>query len=71
MSSAADGFYVADDGRGIPAADRDRVLDAGYTTDDDGTGLGLAIVAEIAESHGWSVAVTESDAGGTRFEFTT
>ena len=71
VDAMADGFYVADDGRGIPAADRDRVLDAGYTTDDDGTGLGLAIVAEIAESHGWSVAVTESDAGGTRFEFTT
>jgi nitrogen fixation/metabolism regulation signal transduction histidine kinase len=71
VDAMADGFYVADDGRGIPATDRDRVLDAGYTTDDDGTGLGLAIVAEIAERHGWSVAVTGSDAGGTRFDFTT
>lgn len=64
-----DGFYVADDGSGIPTDDRDRVLNAGFTTEDDGTGLGLAIVAEIAGSHGWEIAVTESEAGGTRFEF--
>lgn len=71
VDGMADGFCVADDGRGIPVADRERVLNAGYTTADDGTGLGLAIVAEIAESHGWTVTITESDAGGTCFEFST
>jgi PAS domain S-box-containing protein len=63
------GFAVADDGPGIPPDERDLVFDRGYTTNDEGTGFGLAIVARIAEAHGWSATVTESDAGGARFEF--
>ncbi|QPV61763.1 PAS domain-containing sensor histidine kinase [Halosimplex litoreum] len=63
------GFFVADDGAGVPAAHRDSVFDAGYSTDDDGTGLGLSIVRTIAEAHGWETDVTESDSGGARFEF--
>ena len=70
VGGMAGGFYVADNGRGIPAGDREQVLDAGYTTDDDGTGLGLAIVAAIAEAHGWDLSVTASDDDGSRFEFT-
>jgi signal transduction histidine kinase len=54
------GFYVADDGPGIPPAERDNVLESGYSTADDGNGLGLAIVREIAEAHGWNVRVTGS-----------
>ena len=65
-----DGFYVADDGPGIPAAERERVFEEGYTTGDDETGLGLAIVRRIAAEHGWSVDVTESEAGGARFDVT-
>jgi signal transduction histidine kinase/PAS domain-containing protein len=65
-----DGFSVADDGPGISPDDRDRVFDAGYTTDRDGTGFGLAIVAEVAAAHGWSVRATESESGGTRIEVT-
>jgi signal transduction histidine kinase len=64
-----DGFYVADDGPGIPPGDRETVFDGGYSTNDDGTGLGLVIVERIAEAHGWDVSVTESAAGGARFEF--
>jgi signal transduction histidine kinase len=67
---AVTGFYVADDGPGIPPAERDRVLEPGYTTAVDGTGLGLPIVLEIADAHGWRVDVTESSSGGARFEFT-
>ena len=65
----ADGFYVEDDGPGIPPDDRDSVLERGYTTADDGTGFGLAIVAQIAEGHGWSVSITDGSEGGARFEF--
>ncbi|MCD2201183.1 GAF domain-containing protein [Halobacterium sp. KA-4] len=65
----ADGFYVADDGPGISPADRETVFDVGYSTNPDGTGFGLNIVRSIADAHGWDVTITESDAGGTRFEF--
>lgn len=64
------GFYVADDGAGIPPDDRDDVLDYGYTTNPDGSGIGLAIVRTVTEAHGWSIVVTESETGGARFEFT-
>jgi len=62
------GFYVADDGPGIPEYERDEVFDLGYTTAEDGTGFGLAIVEEIAARHDWSIDVTESTDGGARFE---
>jgi len=64
------GFYVADDGPGIPEADREAVFEAGYTTNDEGTGFGLEIVEAVAAAHGWDVEVTESESGGARFEFT-
>ncbi|UPW02145.1 PAS domain S-box protein [Halorussus gelatinilyticus] len=68
----AGGFYVADDGSGIPAENRDTVFEAGYTTTSgqEGTGLGLAFVSELAEVYGWEYEVTESAGGGARFEFT-
>jgi PAS domain S-box-containing protein len=64
------GFYVEDDGPGIPEEKREKVLESGFTTDSNGTGFGLAIVAQIAEAHGWEVTVTEGHDGGARFEFT-
>jgi PAS domain S-box-containing protein len=66
-----DGFYVEDDGVGIPAADREAVFDHGISFSDGGTGFGLSIVADITRAHGWAVSVAESDAGGARFEFST
>ncbi|THE66555.1 PAS domain S-box protein [Salinadaptatus halalkaliphilus] len=65
----ADGFFVEDDGPGIVEDDRKQVFDRGFTTADDGTGFGLAIVEQIATAHGWTVVLTDSDAGGARFEF--
>ncbi len=63
------GFFVADDGPGIPPETQDQVFESGYTTNPDGTGLGLSIVERLAEAQGWSVAVTNGAAGGARFEF--
>ena len=65
-----DGFYVEDDGCGIPESERAAVFEPGYSTADGGTGLGLRIVEEIAEAHDWTVSVTDSSTGGTRFEIT-
>ncbi|AQL43591.1 hypothetical protein BV210_13185 [Halorientalis sp. IM1011] len=62
------GFFVEDDGPGIPESDREEVFEPGVTTDQDGTGLGLAIVERVVDAHGWTVSATESDAGGARFE---
>jgi len=64
-----DGFYVADDGPGIPSAEREAIFQHGYSTAPGGTGLGLTIVETIATAHGWTVTVTDSSDGGARFEF--
>jgi PAS domain S-box-containing protein len=65
-----DGFFVADDGTGLPSEGRDSLFDRGVTEDDTGTGLGLAIVASIADDHGWEVVATDSADGGARLEVT-
>jgi len=65
-----DGFYVADDGAGIPVDEREDVFAVTHTGGEEGTGLGLAIVEEIATAHGWDVGLTESESGGARFEVT-
>ncbi|WP_335999070.1 PAS domain S-box protein [Halorientalis halophila] len=70
VGTLSDGFYVEDDGPGIPEGEREAVFDHGYTTDDDGTGFGLNIVKEIVNAHGWTVRVTEGTTGGARFEIT-
>ena len=64
----SDGFYIADDGPGIPEDVGDEIFEAGQSLSPDGTGFGLAIVEEIVEAHGWTVDVTESEFGGARFE---
>jgi PAS domain S-box-containing protein len=63
------GFYVEDDGVGVPPAERDLAFDPGYSTSDDGDGFGLAFVSEIATAHEWDVRLVESEEGGARFEF--
>ena len=64
------GFYVADDGPGIPAENRERAFETGYSTADAGTGFGLSIVKAVATAHGWEVQITEGADGGARFELT-
>jgi signal transduction histidine kinase len=65
---------VADDGAGVPAAERDRVferfvrLDESRTRDDGGAGLGLAIARDVAVRHGGSLTVRETPTGGALFE---
>ncbi|MFC7073170.1 GAF domain-containing sensor histidine kinase [Halovenus rubra] len=70
VGTTADGFFVADDGPGIPSAKQNRVFDRGHSTATDGTGFGLNIVQEFAAAHGWDVSVTESKMGGARFDVT-
>jgi PAS domain S-box-containing protein len=65
-----DGFYVEDDGPGIPEAERETVFEAGYSTSGEGTGFGLSIVERIADAHGWQIRVLDGSRGGARFEIT-
>jgi PAS domain S-box-containing protein len=64
-----DGIYVADDGPGIVASERETVFEPGHKSSAGGTGFGLSIVRRIAEAHGWTVTATESETGGAQFEF--
>jgi PAS domain S-box-containing protein len=70
VSAMDGGFYVADNGPGIPEADREEVFEAGYSTAEDGTGFGLRIVRQVADAHGWEVTATESESGEARFQVT-
>jgi PAS domain S-box-containing protein len=65
-----DGFFVEDDGVGIPKDDRDEVFETGYSTSEEGTGFGLSIVKQVVEAHDWEIRVTEGSEGGARFEIT-
>jgi PAS domain S-box-containing protein len=65
-----DGFYVEDDGPGIPEDERGQVFDPGYSTSNVGIGFGLAVVRQLVEAHDWDCEITESEDGGARFEFT-
>ena len=70
VGELADGFYVEDDGAGIPDDEREAVFEAGYTTDRRGTGFGLSIASRVAAVHGWDIDVADGADGGTRFEIT-
>ena len=69
-----DGFFVADDGPGVPQDERDSIFEHGHTSSEDGTGFGLSIVRSIASAHGWEVRLAEMDyparPGGACFEIT-
>ena len=65
-----DGFYIEDDGRGIPNNEYDDVFTPGYSSSEDGTGFGLSIVKQVVAAHGWEIRLTESATGGVRFEIT-
>ena len=63
-------LFVADDGPGVPEADRERIFDPFYTTKEpgEGTGLGLAIVARTVHESGGVVWVDRAREGGAVFK---
>jgi two-component system nitrogen regulation sensor histidine kinase NtrY len=58
---------IADDGPGIPLADRDKLFLPYFSTKGRGSGLGLAIVRRIIAEHGGAIEVSDNTPRGTRF----
>jgi two-component system sensor histidine kinase KdpD len=78
VSVASDGrdvhFRVADQGRGIPPGERDRVFERFVRLEGDGDsqgiGLGLSIARSLVALNGGSLRIAESESGGALFEIT-
>jgi PAS domain S-box-containing protein len=64
------GFYIEDDGPGIPEDEQNDVFEMGYSTQGGGTGFGLSITKQVANTHDWVIGVTDGSKGGARFEIT-
>ena len=64
------GFFVEDDGPGIPDDHKEDVFDHGFSTRADGHGYGLSVVRTIVNAHGWDIVATDAPTGGARFEIT-
>lgn len=60
-------LWVADDGPGVPAAERDKLFDRFYRLEHSrsapGSGLGLALVAAVARLHGAEVRLQDARPG--------
>jgi two-component system nitrogen regulation sensor histidine kinase NtrY len=59
---------VADPGRGVKDADKEKLFLPYFSTKGRGTGLGLAIVHRIVNDHDGRISVHDNYPRGTRFE---
>jgi signal transduction histidine kinase len=71
-SSEAITIRIADDGEGIPPAQRERIFErfARFDSRSQGAGLGLPIARWIAEAHGGTLVLESTSASGSCFAVT-
>ncbi|MGE3520691.1 MAG: ATP-binding protein, partial [Vicinamibacterales bacterium] len=60
-------IVIADNGPGIPPAEREKLFLPYYSTKRRGSGLGLAIVRRIIAEHGGTIDASDNEPHGTRF----
>jgi two-component system sensor histidine kinase KdpD len=66
-------LVVADNGKGFPAGEKERVFEKFYRvkySKTGGTGLGLSIARGLVEAHNGTIVLADSDAGGAKFTIT-
>ena len=63
LEGGSDAIVIADNGRGLPVDDRERLTEPYVTTREHGTGLGLAIVRKIMEDHGGGLILEDGEEG--------
>jgi C4-dicarboxylate-specific signal transduction histidine kinase len=72
IRTTQDGSFVAievsDTGRGLGAADLNRIFTPFYTTKPDGIGMGLAVSRTIVQSHGGALSAESNSGGGATFK---
>ncbi len=66
-------LVVADNGKGFPAEEKERVFEKFYRvkySKTGGTGLGLSIARGLVEAHNGTIVLEDSDSGGAKFTIT-
>lgn len=63
---AGPSIAIEDDGQGIAAAERSKVVERGIRLDEreEGAGLGLAIVQDVLDAYGWRLTLAASETLG-------
>jgi two-component system sensor kinase FixL len=63
-------LHVCDNGPGIPAEFKNKILKDYFTTKSKGTGIGLGICRTFVEAHGGNLTIQEQGKKGAAFTFT-